>query len=76
VGIEWRPTQVRFFIVLDGTELTLWTMTDSRFVPSVPLPLMFNLWHPQTHWVPRTTDASYPAHDGVLRVDRVSYDPI
>jgi hypothetical protein len=74
VGIDWRTNEVRFFIVIDGVEVTLHHVTDPRFVPTVSMQLMLNLWHPQSHWVPRTGDAAYPANDAVLRVDRVSYD--
>ena len=73
VGIEWQSTHVRFFVVLDGSELTLWDMTDARYVPQVPLPLMYNVWHPATHWVPQMTVADYPANDGVLRMDWVRF---
>jgi hypothetical protein len=69
VGIEWQPTRVRFFIVQGGVELTLWILTDVAYVPQVPLPLMFNLWHPATHWVPTRAPADYPANDGVMLVD-------
>jgi len=69
VGIERAEDHVRFFVVQDGREVTLWTLTDVAYVPRVPLPLMFNLWHPGTHWVPSTTPADYPARDGVLLVD-------
>jgi hypothetical protein len=73
VGIDWQPTRVRFFIVRGGVEVTLWTMTDPAYVPQVPLPLMFNLWHPETHWVPTTSAADYPARDGVFLVDRAEW---
>ncbi|HEX4461769.1 MAG TPA: glycoside hydrolase family 16 protein [Polyangia bacterium] len=69
VGIDWQATRVRFFIVVGGVEVTLWTLTDAAFVPQVPLPLMFNLWHPPAHWLPARTAADYPAHDGVMRID-------
>jgi len=69
VGIERAAAGVRFFIVLDGAELTLWTLADPTFVPRTPMPLMFNLWHPATHWLPARTAADYPAHDGVMLVD-------
>jgi hypothetical protein len=69
VGIAWQATEVRFFIVLGGTEVTLWTLRDVTFVPQVPLPLRFNLWHPATHWLPTRTPADYPAADGVMLVD-------
>jgi hypothetical protein len=73
VGIEWLPARVRFFIVLGGAEWTLWTVTDARYVPQVPLPMMFNVWHPSTHWVPQRTPADYPALDGVMRVDSAEW---
>jgi hypothetical protein len=71
--IDWQPTGVRFSIVLDGQELTLLRVDAPHYVPRVPMRLYLNLWHPATHWVPRTADAAYPAQDGVLRVDSVSW---
>ena len=59
--------------VVAGVERTLWTLTDPAFVPQVPLPLMFNLWHPPTHWLPTRAPADYPAHDGVMLVDRATW---
>lgn len=73
VGIEWQPDHVRFFIVLDGRELTLWTLTERPFVPQVPLPMMFNLWHPPARWGPLPTPAGYPARDSVLLVDSAEW---
>jgi hypothetical protein len=69
VGIDWQPKYVRFFIVWGGAEVTLWTLTDPAFIPQAPLPLMFNLWHPATHWLPTRAAADYPAQDGVMLVD-------
>jgi hypothetical protein len=69
VGIEWQPRYVRFFIVRDGAEVTLWTLTDPAFVPQAPLPLMFDVWHPATHWLPTRAPADYPANDAVMLVD-------
>lgn len=73
VGIEWLPARVRFFIVLGGAERTLWTVTDARYVPQVPLPMMFNVWHPSTHWLPQRTPADYPTQDGVMRIDSAEW---
>ena len=73
VGIEWQPDHVRFFIVLDGREITLWTLTDRSYVPQVPLPIMFNLWHPPSPWGPQTVGADYPANDSVLLVDKAEW---
>jgi hypothetical protein len=73
VGYDWQPAAVRFFIVIDGKELTLWTLTDAAFIPQVPLQLRYNLWHSDTHWVPAATPASYPSQDAVLAVDGFEY---
>jgi hypothetical protein len=73
IGFDWRPASVRFFAVLGGKELTLWTLTDETYIPAVPLQVMFNLWHPATHWVPDRTSALYPATDANLRADWLEY---
>jgi hypothetical protein len=73
VGFEWLPESVRFFIVREGVELTLWHLVDTTYVPQIPLQLMFNLWHPKTHWLPARTPADYPAGDTALRVDWMEF---
>jgi hypothetical protein len=73
LGIEWQPARVRFFLVAGGAELTLWTLDDASYVPQAPLPMMFNVWHPPTHWLPARTPADYPAQDAVLRVDSAEW---
>jgi hypothetical protein len=73
VGYDWRSTVVRFFIVVDGIELTLWTLTEALLIPQVPLQLRYNLWHPDTHWLPPADSASYPSHDSVLAPDWFKY---
>jgi hypothetical protein len=73
VGYEWQASAVRFFIVEGGLELTLWTLTDAAFIPQVPLQFRYNLWHPEVHWVPGATAASYPGGDAVLEVDWFKY---
>jgi hypothetical protein len=73
VGYDWQPTAVRFFIVIDGTELTLWTLADATLIPQVPLQLRYNLWHPEAHWLPPGASASYPGQDAALAVDWFKY---
>lgn len=64
MGWDWQADHVRWFIVLDGKEITLWTLTDASRVPQHPAKMLFNLWHPGEHWntsgavVPTTTDAT------------------
>jgi hypothetical protein len=73
LGIDWQPTRVRFFIVAGGAELTLWTIEDVAYIPQTPLPMMFNIWHPATHWLPTRDAADYPSEDAVLRVDSAEW---
>jgi hypothetical protein len=75
VGFDWQPSSVRYFIVRGGVELTLWTVTDPKYVPPMPLYFMFNLWHPDSHWVPAPSPADYPAADAVMRADWAEYRP-
>jgi len=73
VGYDWQASAVRFFIVIDGVELTLWTLADTALVPQVPLQLRYNLWHPDAHWLPPAASANYPAEDAMLAVDWFKY---
>ena len=73
VGFDWQPSSVRFFIVNQGRELTLWTLGDATLIPQVPLQFMLNLWHPTEHWIPARSPADYPASDAVLRADWAEY---
>lgn len=73
VGFDWQPSSVRFFIVKDGREITLWTLGDSKLIPQVPLQVMLNLWHPTEHWIPARSPANYPGSDAVLSADWAQY---
>jgi hypothetical protein len=73
LGIQRQATRVRFFIVAGGAEVTLWTVEDVSYVPQAALPMMFNVWHAPTHWLPARTPADYPASDAVLRVDSAEW---
>jgi len=73
VGFDWEPSRVRFFIVDQGREMTLWTLGDTKVIPQVPLQFIFNLWHPTEHWLPARSPANYPATDAVLRADWAEY---
>jgi hypothetical protein len=75
VGFEWLPASVRFFIVREGVEITLWDLLDATYVPQLPLQLMFNLWHSETHWLPARTAADYPAQDAAFRIDWMAFTP-
>jgi hypothetical protein len=72
MGWDWQPDHVRWFIVLGGKEVTLWTLTDASRVPQHPAKMLFNLWHPAVHW--NTSGALVPTtKDATLSVDWFSF---
>jgi hypothetical protein len=73
MGFDWRPGELRFFLVLGGTEITLWDYTDPRQIPKLTSALLLNVWHPSTHWTGDNSPANYPAHDAVTHIDWVRY---
>jgi len=75
VGFEWHRESIRFFLVLNGVERDLWTVLGAERVPARPLYVMYNSWHPDTHWYPNEGVADFPADDVVMRVDWLSYEP-
>jgi hypothetical protein len=72
MGFEWHATSLRYFIVVGGNEITLWTYTDAKYIPSLPAAFLFNVWH-STDWWSNQGTADYPANDGVMRVDWFRY---
>ena len=76
LGFEWHAGSVRFFIDANdgGGERTLWTLDDPAHVPSAAVAVTYNLWHPDTHWLPAIdTAADFPAGDVVMQVDWFRY---
>jgi beta-glucanase (GH16 family) len=72
MGFEWHAASLRYFIVVGGTEITLWTYTDPKYIPSLPAAFLFNVWH-STDWWNSQGVADYPASDAVMRVDWFRY---
>jgi hypothetical protein len=72
LGFDWQPDSIRFFIVLDGAEVTLWDFTDASLIPQQPARFMLNVWHPRSHWWAGGA-AGYPANDATMRVDWFRY---
>ena|GEM_PF-1161768 len=72
MGFEWHSTSLRFFIVVNGREITLWNGPAAKYIPQRATPLIFNLWHTNAHWVDGGT-AAYPTYDAQLRIDWVRY---
>ncbi len=75
IGYEWHPDRIRFFLDAGNEELTLWTLSDAAHVPQVPVHIMYNLWHPDSHWFPDSASADYPASDVVMTLDWVRFEP-
>ncbi|HMA94394.1 MAG TPA: hypothetical protein VKP30_17000 [Polyangiaceae bacterium] len=73
LGFTWQSDAVRFFLVDGAEELTLWNLNDAAHVPQHPIHLMYNLWHPDSHWFPVTGAADFPGNDVVMRVDWLRY---
>lgn len=69
VGYEWHPASLRFFLDLNGEELTLWTLEEPATIPQRPVHFMYNLWHPATHWAPTSGSADFPAAPVTLEID-------
>lgn len=69
LGYEWHADSLRFFLMVDGADVTVWTVTDPSRIPQLPVTFIFNAWHPTTHWYPATGVAAYPANDLVMHVD-------
>jgi hypothetical protein len=72
MGFEWHATSLRYFIVVGGSEVTLWTYSDAKYIPSLPAAFLFNVWHSTDWWNSQGT-ADYPASDAVMRIDWFRY---
>jgi len=72
-GYEWHADSLRFFLVLDGRDTTVWTLTDASHIPQLPVSFIYNAWHPATHWYPATGAAAFPASDVVMNIDWFEY---
>jgi len=72
IGFEWHADRIRYFIVIGGAEVTLWTFTDPHYIPTLPAAFLFNVWH-STDWWNSGGTADYPASDAVMRVDWFRY---
>jgi hypothetical protein len=74
MGWTWTPTDLRYFLVVNGVEVTLWDATDATRIPQAPMEQHFNIWAPGQSW--STGDpADVPADDATLTLDWFRYDP-
>jgi hypothetical protein len=75
LGFEWHADSIRFFLLQNGGEHELWTLTGADRVPQQPVHIVYNMWHPETHWYPRAGSADYPAQDVIMSIDWLSFVP-
>jgi hypothetical protein len=75
LGFEWHSDSIRFFLGLNGGERELWQLSGAERVPQLPVHIVYNLWHPDSHWYPSEGSADYPARDVLMSVDWVSFEP-
>lgn len=73
LGFTWRADSLHFFLRVDGVDRTLWTLLGSERVPQRPVQVMYNSWHPESHWYAPQASADFPANDVIFRVDWLSY---
>jgi beta-glucanase (GH16 family) len=72
MGFEWQPDRIRWFIVFDSEEVTLWDFSDASLIAQNPASFLFNVWHAPSHWFEGGA-ADYPANDAVMRIDWFRY---
>lgn len=76
MGFEWQANSVRFFIVIDNKEVTLWDFKDASIPSLIPQnkgAMMFNLWYSKSHWNKTPSPASYAADNAIMSVDWFKY---
>ncbi|HWE30874.1 MAG TPA: glycoside hydrolase family 16 protein, partial [Polyangia bacterium] len=73
MGFEWHADSIRYFIVLNNKEVTLWNFTNQALIPKLPTQWLFNVWHPATHWFGNGGAANYPANDATMQIDWARY---
>ncbi|HVK55055.1 MAG TPA: glycoside hydrolase family 16 protein [Burkholderiales bacterium] len=74
VGFDWYSNRIRWYIVINGKEVTLWDLTDTSVIPQNPATFMLNIWHSPTHWY--TYDVGqYPDANSTMYVDYFRFTP-
>ena len=73
MGFDWQPDHVRYFIVVNGQEITLWNFAQKNFIPQNSAHFMLNVWHDNEHWVGSGDPADYPNQDATLEADWFQY---
>ncbi|MBI2343968.1 MAG: glycoside hydrolase family 16 protein [Deltaproteobacteria bacterium] len=72
LGFTWTASAVRFFLMLEDEEITLWHFTDPAYIPVPDVAFIFNVWHTNAHWWAGGA-ADYPAKNGMMLIDWFQY---
>lgn len=72
IGFDWYPEQVRYFVVIGGSEVTLWDYREKARIPQDPARFIFNVWHTDENW-DSGADADYPSADATFNADWFKY---
>ena len=81
MGFDWQPDHVRYFIVIEDQEITLWNFKSidqdptgtKNFIPQNSSHFMLNVWHDNEHWAVSDDPADYPNQDALLEADWFQY---
>lgn len=72
LGFDWHSDSVRYFININGSDITLWDYQDKTHIPQSPSKFMINVWHADENWK-SASDADYPSEDAIVEVDWFKY---
>ena len=72
IGFDWRPDRIRYFMVIEGSEVTLWDLEEAARIPQNEASFLINVWHSSSHWM-AGGDADYPASEAIVEVDWLRY---
>ena len=61
---------MRYYIVLGGRELDLFTIRDASRIPRRQAGFLMNVWHASSHWTDGSS-ADYPSSPATMLVDWV-----
>lgn len=68
LGFDWRADRVSYYVLVNGTKLELFRITDASRIPRRTSSFLMNIWHANAHWTDGAA-ADYPAGDASMVVD-------
>ncbi len=74
IGFDWYSNRIRWYIVIDGKEVTLWDLADTSVIPKNPATFMLNIWHSSSHWYNYSV-GQYPDANSTMYIDYFKFTP-